>query len=162
MQITVTVDINDIFTEEEGANVKDEILYAIKQEIKKEALSGLNKDTLAEISREVRKEIDERKPILIDQAILTIFNENKIKKTDYSEELVTLADYINNTLKGYYLPNGKLDDLLKKEASNIGVATAEELKTRYDMLFAMQLVTNMKNQGMLKEDVASLLLPNKE
>ena len=68
---------------------------------------------------------------------------------------MTLKEYIlyqiqNNT--GWNSPN----ENIKKLAQKFG----EEMKNRYDLLFASQLVAKMNENGLLKEDVAKKLLDN--
>lgn len=51
-----------------------------------------------------------------------------------------------------------MEKLIKSLAKDF----ANEMKERYDLLFASQLVAKMSETGLLKEDVAKLLLPKQE
>lgn len=50
---------------------------------------------------------------------------------------------------------------LEQFANDCAKDFGKEMKERYDLLFASQLVAKMSETGLLKEDVAKLLLPNK-
>ena len=91
----------------------------------------------------------------INTFIDEFFETGELKSPKNSNEKMTLKEYIlyqiqNNT--GWNSPN----ENIKKLAQKFG----EEMKNRYDLLFASQLVAKMNESGLLKEDVAKKLLDN--
>ena len=68
-------------------------------------------------------------------------------------EDITLTDYIKRhfTSRNNYR---NADEVISKEAEKF----SKQMKDRYDLLFASQLVAKMSNAGMLKDDVAKILL----
>ena len=73
---------------------------------------------------------------------------------DNKNEYISIVDYIKYKYvkkSGWDSPDKRIEKLAEE--------FAKEIKDRYDLMFASQLVAKMHNNGLLKEDVAKLILP---
>lgn len=159
-KITVTVDFEDLYSDGDSDEVnfneivKENIAYKVKQltydDFKKEALPAFE--------NQVKRKIDLDRDLKIKEQIDVLFEKPELKKNYYDNEKVSLTQYVENYFVGYTLKSREFDDrveiLIKKQSQEI----AQQLKDRYDLLFASQIVTKLNEQGMLKEDIAKILL----
>lgn len=88
----------------------------------------------------------------IDDVIQKFVTENKIKRNGVE---ITFEDYLRKIFEDNtnWSATSKLRDISKR--------FGEELKSQYNAAFAMHIVNNMKEQGMLKDEVVNALLLNK-
>lgn len=100
----------------------------------------------------IQKIIDEK----IETYLTEMLDKEMIKKDRWSDELVSLQEYVSITFNKDFDNNYKkrLDNIVESKTKNI----CEEIKKRYDLLFASQLISKMNDQNMLKEDIAKLIL----
>lgn len=183
MKINVTVDLEDLYdeisNEHDGhASVNKLILDEIRYRVKSEVWGEFRKTTLDEFKTKINNELSKGKDAELNRIITKVFTEKKIKTRDGSknspEELVTLFEYIEDRLtKDYFSMGNTAEDVLRdkirsmqvdieKNISKAADKIGNELKDRYDLLFASQLVAKMNEVGLLKTDVANLLLPKTE
>jgi hypothetical protein len=77
----------------------------------------------------------------------------KIKGRYSNDKEVTVLEYIQadfNANSGYSSPKDQIQNLAKK--------FGDELKQRYDLLFASQIVAKLSENGLLKDSVVKMLL----
>jgi len=70
---------------------------------------------------------------------------------------LTLEEYVVNKFKkdsGWSSPNEKIEKLSKQFAEKFG----QEIKDRYDLIFATRIVQKLDKEGLLKENIAKILL----
>lgn len=84
----------------------------------------------------------------------------KVKKRYSSNDMITVAEYVAEEVERTVVNDSKLKEYLNKAVKTAGDAIGKELKERYDLLFASQIVSKLHENGMLKEDVAKILLGN--
>jgi hypothetical protein len=68
---------------------------------------------------------------------------------------ISIETYIKNKFQndsGWSSPNDRIEKLAK--------SFADEMKKRYDLLFATQIVSKMSTNGLLKDDVLKQLVQN--
>lgn len=176
MKINVTVDLEDFFSEDE-TSFNEQILSHIEWNVKSQVWNEFKTIALDRFKEKINTEINESKEQEMDRIIHKIFTEKKIKvkeatKGNPEPEMVTLFEYIEDRInKDYFNPNNTADNILNRKlyekqinfekmieqsAEKIG----SEIKDRYDLLFASQIVSNLNKQGMLKDDIAKILLEN--
>ena len=160
MKITVTVDLEDLFVEGEETTITEEVKSAIMAKIKQEAIGNLSKQSLEVISHQIKEELAASIPTIVTSRISEVISNNKIRKASYNEDLITIQEYIEKEISNKYATSSDIDRYLHSVVNQQAKDIAEELKTRYDANFALQIVNNMKNMGMLKDDVSQMLLPN--
>lgn len=162
MKINVTLDLTDVWCDEENnGNLSDVLKEHIVWEVQQAVWAEFSDEAKKDFSSKVRNMLDGSKKGRIDAIVDECFNSEKIRKSPYdSKTEVTMKEYVCQALKHQtvdsYSFNNKLDESVKKQGADI----ANELKSRYDILFASQLVAKMNENGLLKDDVARLLLDN--
>ncbi|MCL1656841.1 hypothetical protein M2T79_09545 [Elizabethkingia miricola] len=174
MKINVTVDLADLYSEENEENIKDLVLQDLRWKISTELKTFLN-ERLNLVKEELKKQIQETIAIKIEPSIPKIvgelvsekfFNDDyKIKKygTEYSvkeyvEGIINKTnDLARESVEKY------LEHLSSENTKKIKTQAEEKFKKiheKYDLLFASQIVSKLGEKGMLKQDVAKLLLEN--
>lgn len=172
MKINVTVDLSEFYTEEEGQSFSNEIKLDIANKIKAQVWKDFEEKALNEVKSLVNSEFEKSKEMNVNFIVSEIFSTDKIKKSDRKgeSELITVKEYIQNKIKeSYFSENRNAESVLRNYISNFDSRFVDELKKssesitkeireRYDLLFASQIVTKLNEAGMLKEDVAKILL----
>lgn len=178
MKLNITIDLDDLYTEyddyENGTSLNDIILSDLKNQVTRELKTLLGDDiksmkdqVLKIVQEEIIKISDTKIPIIAKEIISeTFFNSDyKVKKygdeftvKEYVEGIITKKDQLaKESVESY------LDSLSKKnleEMKKTADVHFKSIKDKYDLLFASQIVTKLGEKGMLKEDVAKLLLDN--
>ena len=137
---------------EEG-EVQEALKYQIIQNLSIKIMDRLNNDfvkkientAIAKVEESFKKIADEETKDFIENGFVSSFN-NSSKKITVKEYI---ADRFNNS--NAYNSQRSLIEKLAKEYST-------EMKNRYDMMFASQLVIKLNEQGMLKEGVFESLM----
>lgn len=147
----IVIDLEDFWFEEEEQlipalqeHVTRTVIREIGDSIKKQVDAFMDKA----MKNEIEKQLEMRVKLLMDAYI----ENNKVKGSYSSDPELTVSEWINKKMSESR-PN--IHDAVKKQAELIGV----DLKRRYDLLFASQIVAKINEQGLLKDDVARLLLP---
>ena len=160
MKINVTVDLEDFYIDEDSSNLNDEIKKDIANKVKNLVWKQFEENALKSFDNQVKRQIEIDRELKIKQTIDDLFKNKKLKKPYSGNELVSVEDYIIDELNRNIGASNQFDrnirDLIDKKASEI----AKDLKDRYDLLFASQIVSNLNKQGMLKDDIAKILLEN--
>lgn len=143
-----TIEVEDFYLD--GEDLSSALMDHIKSQVVHDIHSAITGRVEEHITRKVKAEVEERMYRFMNVAIEDIIQKEKM---EYDNKEVTLAEYIRHI---FLNKNGwnNADESIKKAADKFG----QEMKNRYDLLFASQLVAKLNNEGMLKEDVAKLLL----
>lgn len=131
-----------------------ELEPALKSHIIREVTDKINKSIKdkieTDITAAVKKATEEIAIPRIQTVVGEIMSTTKIKSDN---EDITIEEYVRRQFvkqSGWRSP----DDQIKKIAEAFG----NEMKKRFDIMFATHIVNNMKANGLLKDDVAKLLL----
>lgn len=147
-----TIEVEDFYLEEgdlEGAlkkHIIDSCVYKITQEIKTKIDDGVNKEVKAQVEQTLYRKIGS----LVSECIAS----DKVKGRHSNDPEITIQEFIKQKFVETAKEKAPTDEFIRKLASQFG----EELKKRYDLLFASQLVAKMKDSGFLKEEAVQLLL----
>lgn len=150
-----TIELDDFWIEDEelstalSDSIKTSVIYEIQQSIKDQVESKITD----EVKSKIQDKMDEDISILIDAFIAT----GKIKSLHSSSEKVSVREYIEqkfNNDRGWSNPSKRLDELAAK--------MSKEMRDRYDLMFASQIVNKLNSQGLLKDGVAETLLNGKQ
>lgn len=177
MKINVTVDLEDFYSEDENS-FNEQILSHIEWQVKQSVWKEFSDRGLQSFKNKIDAELEQEKDAEIQRIVTKIFSDKKIKtreatKSNPEPEMVTLFEYIEDKLhKSYFsedrtassILDGKLRDKevqFEKMVSLAAEQIGKQLKDRYDLLFASQIVSNLNKNGMLKEDIAKILLNEK-
>jgi len=170
MKINVTVDLSEFYTEEEGQSFSEEIKNEISSRVKNQVWKDFQDKALDELKNLVNTEFTKSKELNISYIISEIFSSEKLKKNQNSSELITVKEYITEKIKSdYFSERQSAESVLKSlvagfenkfnsELKQSSDAISKEIRERYDLLFASQIVTKLNEQGLLREDVAKILL----
>lgn len=151
MKINVTVDLDDFWADEESlthaieSNIKFQVLEEIDAKIKDKV------DT--HITRKVSEEIEKNMYRQMNSFIADFIKTGEVKSSHNSSKMVSIEEFIKEKFV-YSSGWGSPDETIKKLAEKFSL----EMKNRYDLLFASQLVAKMNESGLLKKDVAKILL----
>ena len=160
MKINVTVDLEDFYTDEDGGTLAQEVKQAIASNIKNDIWKKFEKEGLVSFSNQMERKIASDKDLKIKETIDDLFKNKKIKKSSYSNDLLSLEEFIIEQLDRNISTSRDFEDLTRKLVQDKSKEIVQQLKDRYDLLFASQIVSNLNKQGMLKEDIAKILLEN--
>ena len=166
MKINITVDLSDFYQEEDdyadfSTQIKDYIAWKVKQDVLKDWKDKMT----TQFTEYVASEIEKSKNNVVDETLKELAVTAKVKKRYSSNEMISIVDYIKEELERMHFSTDYVkryidnktkseSDRLKKMADSI----SKELKERYDLLFASQLVSKLNDNGMLKDNVAKLIL----
>lgn len=125
-----------------SSHIKNQVVMTIERSIKEKVEEH--------IARKVKADVEDRMYRFMNIAIEEIIQKEKLK---FDSKEMTLAEYIRDRFQNRSNWQNA-DESIRKAAEKFGT----EMKNRYDLLFASQLVAKLNNEGMLKEDVAKLLL----
>jgi hypothetical protein len=151
----ITIDLEEFWTDEEC--LSDALKHAITANIIREVMDKIEAKAVEEIRNTCVKVVDEFLEKKISLYIDEEIRKGEIKSSRNSSNKVPIHEYIRERFE-YGHGWNSFDDKIKKLTTQF----SNEMKERYDLLFASQLVAKMGNSGMLKEDVAKLLLNDKQ
>lgn len=152
MIIELKIDISEFYQNENSGF--DE---AFKSGVIREAVNQVKKllETKIDdqINRVVKEQVNKTYCAKISKLVSEQLKTRKLKGKYSNDGEITLEKWIEEEFtrsSGWNSPKDHLDKLAKK--------FSDEMKNRYDLLFASQIVAKLEGQGLLKEDVAKLLL----
>jgi hypothetical protein len=150
MIIKVEVDLKDFYDEDnDGMAISELIKSEIAYKVKHEVLKGVSDDTKTAISSAVKEMVNSDKKLLISEMVKNTFQNKKLKRGHghSGNEEVTFEEYIQLEMERQHFND-----------SDFQRYSDRAIKKRYDHQFASQLVVKMNEAGMLKSDVAKMLL----
>lgn len=163
MKFNIEFDFEDMYAEydDHGCNlndiVKDHIITGVKNFIWKD----FQEKALTEFSTEVRKELDSVQKGRIQEMTINFFENSKVRR-DYGGDMVTMKEAVEKMLSQASVNNSdfmtRVQSHINSEAKKIG----EELRKRYDVMFASQIVVQLSEQGLLKDGMSNLLAQMKK
>lgn len=149
-----TVEIDEFWLDEDSNGFDAELKEAIKNDvchqIKKLMLTQIENEITNVVKQQVTDTLKEQIQALVTDVIST----GKIKVDSYSSDEIPIEDWIKKKFNGN-CGYGSAENQIKELAKKFG----DEMKQRYDLLFASQIVAKLDEHGLLKEDIAELLLP---
>lgn len=149
------VDLDDFYLDEEDdlvPAIKDFVIKKVTGTIWDRVEEKIKQKILDLCNENIQKIIDEK----IEKYLTEMLDKEMIKKDRWSDELVSLQEYVSTTFNKDFNNNCRrtLEKIVEGKTKDI----CEEIKKRYDLLFASQLISKMNDQNMLKEDIAKLIL----
>ena len=156
MKLTVNVDLEDFF-QNEDETLQESIVRAIETSV----IRRLEKDFREKIKDDFYKGIVGKflseKDAKVKEIIEKAFDEEKVKKSYYSDDMVTYTEYVTEVLKRD-LNSPDLDRKIKAVSDKVSATAFEEMKKRYDVYFAAQIIEKLAAAGMLAQGVAESIL----
>ncbi len=156
MKLTVNVDLEDFF-QNEDETLQESIIRAIETSV----IRRLEKDFRDKVKDDFYKKIIDKflseKDAKVKEIIEKAFEEDKVKKSYYSDDMVTFAEYVTEFLKRD-LNSRDFDAKIKAISEKVSATAFEEMKKRYDVYFAAQIIEKLAAAGMLAQGVAESIL----
>lgn len=150
--------MSDFYSEEEGEQFSETIKNAIAREVKQSIIKDFKDKVGLDFNSLIAEEIEKHKKSLIQDTLDDLFLSAKVKKKYSSGEMISISDYIKDDLERTQFNSDSLKRTIDEQTKKSSALISEELKKRYDLLFASQIVSKLNEQGMLKEDIAKILL----
>jgi len=150
MELNIVIDLSDIYTEDEKdvkQAIKDEIYYQVSSEVKKTVKIDIEK-IVSDAKKIVVKELAE----LNIQELVKECVDNSDIKYGHREQL-PIKEYIAYEFK----ENSHFRDPKRIIEDKVG-KYAKELRDRYDLVFAAQVVNKLSEQGLLNDDELKKLI----
>jgi conjugal transfer/entry exclusion protein len=143
-----TVEVEDFYIEQ--GDLAEELKSQVKADVVRQMKDSLKKQVDDFMDRYIKSEINDQVKGRVQSTMDDFLATGKIKE-DYGNQEMTVEAYIAKALKARHADIQKaIADQVKKQVT--------ELQNRYDMLFATQLISKIKDSGFLKDDAAKLLL----
>lgn len=158
MKLNITIDledtIKDMLDEENNdlsSAIQGEILRSVMIQVMPKMKVSIDELVSKRINVIIKDRIEKRVDSILNKALegdglITINREQKTVQK-HIEDIFNK----NNIWNG---PNEKIADIANK--------FSQELKIQYNNLFAMNIVLNLKENGMLKDDIALMLTKEKK
>jgi len=134
-----------------GIELNDAIKGSITSSVINTLLPKMKGSIEAGITKKVDDIITERVNSTVDKTLQSILEDPNFKFSSRRFD-GTIKDFIKQKFEdsgNWNNPREALDQIAKKYA--------QEMKAQYNMIFAAQVVDNMREQGLLKDDFAKLL-----
>lgn len=153
MKFTVEIEDNWIEDVDLVGEIKRQIISSLSTQITEKLLEGHVRLMEKVASEKVIQSFDK----MANDATINFIENGKIKSSRGSNIMVNVSEYIAERFENTYAHNNA-KELIEKLAKNYSI----EMRNRYDMMFASQLVIKMSEQGLLKEGVFKSLMNNSD
>ena len=147
------VEIEDNYIEE--GEIMSELQNQVKSDVVNQIKKHINDRVEKQVIIEVKDTVEKQMYILITSAISDVIKNEEFPSRNSSSKKVTIEEYIKECLT-YQGGWQNFQDVTKKIAENMSL----ELKKRYDLLFASQIVSKLSENGLLKDDAVKMLMEN--
>jgi hypothetical protein len=148
-----TIEVEDFYLDEDN-----DLAPALKQHIISTVVNKISTDLKSKIEDGVQKEVKAQVEQTLYRKITSLTNEviesDKIKGRYSNDPEITLQEYVKQQFTTTAASKAPVNDKIEQLAKVFG----EEMKKRYDMVFAAGIVQKMHENGLLKDDVVSKLL----
>jgi len=161
MKINVTVDLSEFYSEEDERDFSSQIKDSISYQVKNQIVAEWKEKIGVEFNNAVKAEVEKQKEAFITNEMERAIVDSKVKK-GYSGEMITISEWINEELQKAHLSDNRLKEFLNNQTKQLSDKLSKELKERYDLMFATQIINKLHENGMLNENVAKLMLPANE
>jgi hypothetical protein len=166
--MTIKVNLTDIYPEADGCSgdgyctfasiseaIQQEVTGAIQGKIMESIDEDLKKSILSAVKEKVLLHLD----IKIKRKVRQLMREGMIQPSHYTSP-IKITDHIEKLFKsnGEWLKEGEV--FLKRHTEEIARKFSEDLKNKYDMIFAAQIVDSLGKAGLLKDDAVKKLVSN--
>ena len=156
MKINFELDMEDLINDmlcDENCDIEEAIKSEIINKTIRKILPKIEDQVNAQIFKRVDGIVTERIEQAVESAISKTIDSGTITQRGRT---ITMEEHIRevfNNHSSWGNPMKKLEAIAKD--------FGDELKLQYNAAFATRIVANMKEQGLLKDDVVKILLENK-
>jgi len=143
-----TIEVEDFWLDEE--ELTEALESHVKREVVREISASIKDKIEAQITKKITETINVKLEALIDVHLDSLIESNTIIKNNKE---ILIPEHIKQLFmndRGWQNVDDKIRSYSKKFST--------EMKLQYDAAFATKVVMNMKEQGLLKNDVVKMLL----
>lgn len=158
MKINVQVDLSEFYSDESEATFSEQIKEEIARNVRRQVYDSFKEKIGEEFNRAVIAEVEKQKEKLITDKLNELVVDAKLKKHYSSGEMISISQWLVVELERMQLNESKLRDYLNKQVETSSKQISEELKKRYDMVFASQIVSKLNDNSMLSPLASKMLL----
>lgn len=146
------IETNDFYMEDGDLEIKlkQYIIHDVVMQIQKNIEQKINDG----ITKEVKAQVEQTLYRKIGTYVTECIANDKIKGPYSNNQEMTLQEWVKLQFVEKARDKAPIDSKIQQLADSFGV----EMKKRYDLLFASQLVAKLGEVGLIKEDVIRLLL----
>lgn len=151
-----TVEIEDFYLDEDS-DIENALKTYIIREVVDQINSLIKERVEKQITMEVREVIEKNLYKKITSSIEDAMISESMPSRKDSKTLLTLKEYVKECIN-YNSGWDSFEENIKKIAKSF----SDEMKQRYDLLFASHIVSKLSENGLLKDDVAKRLCEGKK
>ena len=154
MKFNIEVDIDDLMHDMDiedsdiAKALKQSIIFTIVNDIKADLL----KEAMQDIREQIQSQVEAEVKTKIKRKVAKMIRGDKFKKRHSNSEL-TIDEMIKQELESID-SSGNVHQIIGRMAEKF----TAELKGRYDLNFAAQVVNKMVDNNLVRKDVAELLI----
>ena len=144
----IQIDVSDFYLDEDY-NLEN----GLKKHIIYEAIRSISEKIKEKVDSEIKQEVEKHILENLADEISKIVSNGKVKrKTD--NIAVTISEYVQDSLLNSNSSWQSFDKTIREVAKNF----CDEMKKRYDLAFASNIVANLVNNKMIKDEVVKLAI----
>jgi DNA-binding transcriptional regulator YhcF (GntR family) len=147
-----TIELEEFWMDEDSEEVEVEIKKHIIYEVTKKIEASIADKVNEQITKNVEEFIQARLSVIINDEMAKCMDNGVIQPRGTVSE-ISITDHVKARFlesSGWQNPNKHIDQIAKEFGN--------ELKLQYNNAFANKIVQNMKEQGLLKDEVVQILL----
>jgi len=152
----ITVEIGENWLDDEC--IEEGLRRLIQQDVIRQIKESIDSKIEVEITKQVKEKIEKTMNTKIRRRVEAVLKKEKIISNGQE---YTIEEYIKYMFEKGNSFNRNEDYNPKEIINNMASQFSKELKQRYDLLFASQIVNKMSENNLVRKDVAELLLEPK-
>ena len=149
--LKVTIEVPEKWIEK--GEIQEALRNDIINKVSIKLMGELSEKHIKSIEDAARKKVEERFSVFADAETRDFIEYGLVSSYNNSSKKITVKEYIADRFNNSNAYNSQRS-LIEKLAKEYSI----EMKNRYDMMFASQLVIKLNEQGMLKEGVFESLM----
>ena len=150
----ISIDITDFYLDEDH-----DLETGLKNYIKHEAICSIFSKIKEKVENEINKQVASHVLDNLSAEISKCVCNGKVPRKNSPKELVTINEYVQDCLLSSSVSSWQNFENSIKEISK---KFCEEMKKRYDLNFASNIVAKLIDNKLIKEDAVKMLLGEKK
>lgn len=147
----INIDVSNFYLDED-----DNLENGLKKYVINEVIASIYAKIKDKVETEIKRAVEKHILDNLSIAIARVVSNGKIKrKTDNTE--VTISEYVQDAL----LNSGSNWQSFDKIIREVSKTFCDEMRKRYDLSFASNIVAKLIDNKMIKEDAINMLLGEK-
>lgn len=151
--ITIEIDLHDIFMEDDEESLHESLKNSISNSVFQKVSRSIEDKVNEKLIESITDLMNDKMETIIDVHINSFIENGTLRRMSYSPKEVSIKDYLYNVFSensGWDNPGKQLQAMADK--------LGKEMKIQLEGEFAQKIVSNMKTQGLLKDEVVNALM----